>query len=1001
MVRNTVLGALASLCLLGPNDSQAQIKSQAKWQQKVNHTIQATLGKRGDTLYITQEIEYTNNSPEAITFIYFHMWPEAFANKQTEFGKESRRIGTKTFVNATKQELSEVRDMKFELKGTALRFKEHEDFEKEVLKVFLDKPLEQGQTTTIKNSCAIYLPAIFSRFGRADAFYSMTQWYPKPAVYDVNGWNIFPYKSLGEYYSEYGKYKVSITVPSNYIVAATGELQTESEIAWLNQLHKGQDVREKGGQKTVVFEQDNVHDFAWFTSPNFTVKKEAFKVNGSEKTAWAFIDTSYTKREKLDKINESVIAGVKYYSKRVGAYPYKHCTAVIGPLKGAGGMEYPMITICESGEESTVVHEVGHNWFQGMLGSNERVYPWMDESINTFYQNEQQIAKNTYEHNNKSSLSQSNVTIPAMALSTGSFQVTGLHSHDYSNTNYGISVYMNGPLQFSYLQEVLGKDMFDTCMKTYFNRFSFKHPLPDDIKNVFAEVSGKNMDWFFDKIINSHPSNFKIRSQELLENGDARVELKNKGAIPISYEYNLYGVKYTKTAWENTITLPSGAKNLELNPNGFLLETNYHDNYLPLTKGKKMPKNDFGLLNILKRGQHAHWLLPNILSHNMHDGWSPGIILSNANIPRRNYEYYLLPSYGLRSKNLVGQAKISKLLYTPSSRIELAEIGVASSRYSFYPNEILNSDKRSENMNVYTRIRPEIKLILARKNHWQGYLNLDYSWVAYDKNSHTERNINTQIDTTYLFGNDRRRNIFRAEFRMVKHSKMDPSGFSIELSHDIGAYSRAIAKYSAEKAIGNPTKKKMYARIEAFAVANLVEDYKQAHTRIFITAPGMSSDAAFREISTYRNQSRAYGVNQFQNAFVSTSVPSIRFPMPIRASGNYLLGFNAQSHFVPFIPVQIYFDGALATAGLSNKDNFWWTSGLVYSAFSDNRTTFEVSLPIMYSQNLKTVFNNNYNYRDPITGAKSNVWNWYQMFQFKLNIAFGHPYEVVHTIISK
>ena len=102
MVRNTVLGALASLCLLGPNDSQAQIKSQAKWQQKVNHTIQATLGKRGDTLYITQEIEYTNNSPEAITFIYFHMWPEAFANKQTEFGKESRRIGTKNICKRHK-----------------------------------------------------------------------------------------------------------------------------------------------------------------------------------------------------------------------------------------------------------------------------------------------------------------------------------------------------------------------------------------------------------------------------------------------------------------------------------------------------------------------------------------------------------------------------------------------------------------------------------------------------------------------------------------------------------------------------------------------------------------------------------------------------------------------------------------------------------------------------------------------------------------------------------
>ena len=203
----------------------------------------------------------------------------------------------------------------------------------------------------------------------------------KPAVYDVNGWNTMPYLDQGEFYSEFGSFNVSITVPQNYVVAATGVLQDSSEMDWLNDritYYKGRGKREEDETassallKTLHFKQDKIHDFAWFADKEFFVFESKQTLSDSSATINTYL---YSTNEYDKSAIQYVNQGVKFYSDKVGNYPYASASAVIGPLKAGGGMEYPMITVLASTDKTTIVHEVGHNWFYGIIGTNETQFP--------------------------------------------------------------------------------------------------------------------------------------------------------------------------------------------------------------------------------------------------------------------------------------------------------------------------------------------------------------------------------------------------------------------------------------------------------------------------------------------------------------------------------------------------------------------------------------------------------------------------------------------------
>jgi hypothetical protein len=372
------------------------IQAQNYFQQEVNYTIDVSLDDVNHTLDGQIEMEYHNNSPNELHFIWIHLWPNAYKNKQTAMSQQNLENGDTDFYYADEKDRGHIDNLNFTVDGVKVKMEYHPEHI-DICKVILNEPLKAGSSVLINTPFFVKIPdARFSRLGHVGQAYMITQWYPKPAVYDQNGWHPMPYLSQGEFFSEFGSFDVSITLPDNYTVGATGVLQNEEEIARLNQLANRRikkasvDTLKKGvyrteswvtpsssKNKTLHYKQDKVHDFAWFANKDFQVLKGevALPHSNDTVTTWAmFTENEATLWKKsIEYLNDAVY----YYSLWNGDYPYAHCTAVDGTIAAGGGMEYPMVTVIgESGSSSTletvIVHEVGHNWFYGILGNNER-----------------------------------------------------------------------------------------------------------------------------------------------------------------------------------------------------------------------------------------------------------------------------------------------------------------------------------------------------------------------------------------------------------------------------------------------------------------------------------------------------------------------------------------------------------------------------------------------------------------------------------------------------
>ena len=295
-----------------------------------------------------------------------------------------------------------------------------------------------------------------------------------------------------------------------------------------------------GKRKTLTFEQKNMHDFAWFASDNFLRRKSQVELK-SGKTVNTYFYSVFEDKASMSALNNAV----KFYSDHLGEYPYDACSVVEGALSAGGGMEYPMITVISYMTERVIVHEVGHNWFQGILGTNERRYPWMDEGVNSYYENayfkekaKKIGAKKGYIVKLLEDVEEEQAYfICKHQHNLNESQAPGLHSDDYTELNYGGIVYGKVALMFDYLRTVLGEAMFKECMQNYYEQWKFRHPLPEDMQISFEATSGKNLSWFFEDAMNNNRE-IEIRSTGpvILPHGENIPKLKRKLAVtPLAF----------------------------------------------------------------------------------------------------------------------------------------------------------------------------------------------------------------------------------------------------------------------------------------------------------------------------------------------------------------------------------------------------------------------------------------------------------------------------------
>ena len=540
------------------------------FQQKVDSYINVSLDDKNHFLNGDIKVIYTNNSNTNLDSIIFHVWPNAYKNIDTELGKQKIEDGQLYIKYAPNYTRGYMDSLKFKVDGESIQWK-LDDKHIDIAILQLNTSLKQGESIEITTPFRVKIPSgRFSRLGHIGQSYQITQWFPKPAVYDEDGWHPMPYLNQGEFYSEYGKYDVSITLPENYVLMATGDLQNQEEIEFLNEkvkltekliaenklpvkdsMGKANMVFPKSSEKlkTVRFKQENVHDFAWFADKRYHVLKGEVQLPSSEKTVetWALFTNNEAKlwTNAIEYLNDATY----YFSKWVGEYPYSHVTAVDGTISAGGGMEYPNITVIGSsgnkyGLETVIVHEVGHNWYYGILGSNERDNAWMDEGLNTYieirYFEEKYGNKNIL--NLSSGRSKINLDIQHKDVHRVSYQFNASRNYDqpmqmgspkFTSMNYGGIVYSKTGIGFHYLKDYLGEDLFDDCMHTYFDKWKFRHPKPKDIAEVFSLNSYKNLSWFFDDFINTTDKvDYSIKSIKKINETQYLIKLKNNRGIP-------------------------------------------------------------------------------------------------------------------------------------------------------------------------------------------------------------------------------------------------------------------------------------------------------------------------------------------------------------------------------------------------------------------------------------------------------------------------------------
>ncbi|MEQ1677122.1 MAG: M1 family metallopeptidase, partial [Chitinophagaceae bacterium] len=378
---------------------------------------------------------------------------------------------------------------------------------------------------TISTPFTVKLPPYFSRSGYADGEFMACQWYPKPAVFDKSGWHEFPYLDMGEFYSEFATYSVSITLPSEYIVGATGTLQTKEELEAYKKAgaenaadRKGKPVlyvpADKTAKKTLNYYAEQVPDFAWFADKDFVIQYDTVKLQ-TGKIIDAF---SYYHNKKGTIWNNSidyVEDGVRAYSNWVGEYGYPVVQVVEGPKNNSsGGMEYPMVTLITSPDanrerlDAVIVHEIGHNWFMSMLGSNERKHTWMDEGLNTYFQFRYEAEK--YRGNSifgdaipaeikKMPLDEFLRTVYTVIEQNIPMEsAMDIPADKFPNSDeYGLISYVKTATWMYVLEKAAGWEKVEEAIHNYFNKWKFKHPQPEDMQAAFEEALGSKLDKFF------------------------------------------------------------------------------------------------------------------------------------------------------------------------------------------------------------------------------------------------------------------------------------------------------------------------------------------------------------------------------------------------------------------------------------------------------------------------------------------------------------------------
>lgn len=986
------------------------------FQQEVNTTIHVKLNDKQNTLSAFETFDYINNSPDTLKVIYVHLWPNAYKNNSTEMAIQAEENGELDFHFADSIDRGFIDSLNFkvdEQKVVMTYMLPNED----ICILELNKPLLPGEKITVSTPFRVKIPkGIYSRLGHIGESYQITQWFPKPAVYDKNGWHPLPYLSQGEFYSEYGSYDVYITLPENYVVGATGDLvDCPDEIKFLNKKVEETEARIKDNKlvsynkigkplidfpessktlKTLHYYQENIHDFAWFADKRYHVLKGEVKLPNSEETVttWAMFTNIEAKlwQDAIPYLDSAIY----YYSLWTGNYPYKQVTAVDGSISAGGGMEYPNVTVIGTSYsakslEQVIVHEVGHNWFYGLLGSNERIHAWMDEGLNSFMEN--RYFEKRYP-NDKMDFGLPAKLNKKLGLdeygNRGMFdlgyvfnarrnydQAIETPSQLFTPINYGAIVYGKTAIGFDYLKAYLGDQLFDKCMHKYYDIWHFKHPQPEDIRKIFEEVSKKDLSWLFDDFIKTTKKiDYAFTKVKKTESG---YDLTLKNTAQIESPVSVYGVSGNDTRLIQWVEGFNGEKTISISGEfqKFILDEPMDIPMLKRTddiietKGllKKVEPIKLEFLGSLeKRDRTSLYYLP-LIGYNYYDGVMPGIALYNSTFPDKKFSYVLLPMFSTKQKTISGTGEINYkifgnkyfrriTLYTKAQSFGIDYYKLIAMGGEYVQNEF------TKQWTIKPGVEAEIYRPLRKKTqHLVGYRTVINS--EFSKNTKPGTNVYHELKYT------------------LRNKQILKPG-SIEI--------KAIA--------GNPTYASNFSIIQAttFKRFNYNKDLKGISIRFFGGYFLQSSNTGRYNFNlSGQNGYRDY---MYDNVFLgrNTQLPNILTQQSMLNQGGFITSttypISSNSWMLtsnikidlPITPIKIFADlGFYPTSTNGQK-----TVSTAYDAganLSIGRGLLEVYFPFIYSDEFKSNFT-------------FYSINYLQRIRFVININKINPYQLLKDI---
>ena len=875
---------------------------QTYWQQKNDFKISVSLNDVDNSITGFEQIDYYNNSPDTLYFIWIHLWPNAYKNDRTAFSDQLLENGRTDFYFSPENKKGYINKLSFKVDKINAVTEDHPQ-QQDIIKLLLPQALAPGNMIKIETPFHVKLPYNFSRGGHVGQSYQLTQWFPKPAVYDKDGWHEMPYLDQGEFYSEFGNFDVEITVPQNYVVAATGNLQNTDEILWLKEKSNYTDFEntKKGIEKasvpssnfkvkTLKYLQNNIHDFAWFADKTFIVKQDTIHLaSGRAVKMFAYIlpvnNTLWV--NSLSFIKQAITTK----SQWLGEYPYDVVSVVDNVTAIKGGMEYPTITLLNAGGseaalENVLNHEIGHNWFYGILATNERQYPWMDEGMNTFYdlRYNQTItlkkSKNNFIDKKIPAFPEENLLQTIIKLKRD--QPIDTHSEKFSSLNYNLIAYTKTALWLKNIEIELGSQTFDSVMHAYYNIWKFKHPTSKDFQDVAESISGKSLNQSFSL-------------------------LNKKGDLK-----------------------PSKKKQIKLT----------------------------GIFNLKETNKYHYISVAPALGYNYYDKFMIGAIVHNYNLPPSNFQFIATPLFATGTKKLNGIGRL-EYFWLPSTNGDKLTLSLSGAKFT---GDSFTDSANTKNPLQFSKLTPSLKYLFANKNprsQVKKFVQFK-TFLINEASVLFERDIVNNIDVvTYP---KQQRYVNQLQFSLENNRVLYPYNAVLQGEQGDGFVRLNLTgNYFFNYADKGGLNVRLFAGKFIYTVdKSFTNQFRTDIYHLNMSGPKGSEDYNYSNYFVGRNEFEGFASQQIMNRDGFFKVRTDLLSSKIGKTDDWLSAINLTTsipkninplELLPInIPIKLFFDiGTYAEAWHKNSSTgrFLYDAGLQISLFKD---VLNVYLPLVYSK---------------------------------------------------